>query len=173
MAESVDADQFRAALRQFASGVTVVTCRVAGVDHAMTASAFTAVSLEPALVLVCVNRRARFAEALAGTSSWGVSVLAEQSQEAATWFATSGRPLVGQLDRFPHSRGASGVALLDGSLAVLECHTQGVQEAGDHDIVVGAVASAAVADSGRPLLYWQGDYRRLEPHAGASVVGTA
>ncbi len=97
MADGVGEGQFKAALRRFASGVTVVTCRAGDVDHAMTASAFSAVSLDPPLVLVCVNRRARFADALAQTDWWGVSILAEDEHDAARWFATSGRPLVGQL----------------------------------------------------------------------------
>lgn len=173
MAEAVGGDLFKAALRRFASGITVVTCRLGETDHAMTASAFSAVSLDPPLVLVCVNRRARFAEALAGTEWWGVSILAEPAQDAARWFATSGRPLIGQLDRFPHTRGDSGVALLHGSLATLECRTDTVQTAGDHDIVVGAVASASIGATGRPLLYWDGEYRRLDPRTGASGPSSA
>jgi flavin reductase (DIM6/NTAB) family NADH-FMN oxidoreductase RutF len=173
VAEAVGEDLFKAALRRFASGITVVTCRIGDADHAMTASAFSAVSLDPPLVLVCVNRRARFAEALAATQWWGVSILAEDGQDAARWFATSGRPLVGQLDRFPHRRGGCGVALLDGSLATLECRTQTVQTAGDHDIVVGAVAAATIGAQGHPLLYWDGEYRRLDPRAGASAPPSA
>jgi flavin reductase (DIM6/NTAB) family NADH-FMN oxidoreductase RutF len=168
MADGVGEGQFKAALRRFASGVTVVTCRAGDMDHAMTASAFSAVSLDPPLVLVCVNRRARFAEALAETERWGVSILAEENIEAARWFATSGRPLAGQLQPFPHVRGASGVALLRGSLATLECRTHTVQPTGDHDIVVGAVVSATIGEQHRPLLYWDADYRRLDPRAGAS-----
>jgi flavin reductase (DIM6/NTAB) family NADH-FMN oxidoreductase RutF len=173
MVDGIGGDLFKSALRRFASGITVVTCRVGEADHAMTASAFSAVSLDPQLVLVCVNRRARFAEALAATDCWGVSILAEQGEDAARWFATSGRPLIGQLDRFPHRRGDSGVALLHGSLATLECRTDAVQTAGDHDIVVGAVASASIGATGRPLLYWDGEYRRLAPRAGASDPSSA
>lgn len=162
-------DQFRAAMRRFPSGVTVITCRVDGVDHAMTASAFAAVSLDPPLVLVCVNRSARFAEAIASTDRWGVSILQEGAEPAARWFATSGRELVGQLDRVPHARGASGVALLDASLAHLECTTRDVVPAGDHDVVIGAVGSVVLLDhprDGLPLVYWAGDYRRLDREAG-------
>ena len=168
MAEAVSGGEFKAVLRCFASGVTVVTCRVDEVDHAMTASAFSAVSLDPPLVLVCVNRRSRFAEALARTQSWGVSILAEEGQAAAVWFATSGRPLLGQLERYDHVRGATGVALLRGSLATMECHTWSVQAAGDHDIVVGAVTVASIGGSGHPLVYWDADYRRLDGRSGAS-----
>jgi flavin reductase (DIM6/NTAB) family NADH-FMN oxidoreductase RutF len=167
MAEPVSGAEFKAALRRFASGVTVVTCRVQDVDHAMTASAFSAVSLDPPLVLVCVNRRSRFAEAFGATQSWGVSILAEDGQEAARWFATSGRPLLGQLERFDYVRGGNGAALLGGSLATMECRTWSVQTAGDHDIVIGAVTAASIGGAGHPLVYWEAGYRRLDQRAGA------
>src|SRR5688500_796030 len=109
----VDAEAFKRAVGSFASGVTVVTTQVNGVDHAMTASAFTAVSREPLLVLVCVDKDARFHDAVLESGTWGVSVLAAQGRRAADWFATKGRPLVGQLDRYPHHRGVTGAALLD------------------------------------------------------------
>lgn len=161
MSDSVSSDLFKAALRRFASGVTVVTCTVDGVDHAMTASAFNAVSLDPPLVLVCVRRTARFAEALRRTEAWGVSILAQSGQAASRWFATSGRPLEGQMDAFAYHRGSLGVALLECSLAHLQCWTASVIEAGDHDIVVGEVADAELNDQGLPLVYWEGDYRLL------------
>ncbi len=173
MADPVRADLFKAALRRFASGVAVVTCRVDQVDHAMTATAFSAVSLDPPLVLVCVNRRSRFAEALAHTDRWGVGILDEAADSAARWFAMSGRPLVGQLDRVEHHRAAGEVALLDDALARLTCRTHEVVTAGDHDIVIGAVETADVSSARLPLLYWDGAYRRLGPHAGASGRPTA
>ena len=90
----------------------------------MTASAFTSVSLDPLLVLVCVDKEARFRDAVLESGIWGVSVLSRAGRRAADWFATKGRPLVGQLDRFPHHRGqVTGAALLDDALAWLECRT--------------------------------------------------
>lgn len=157
----VSGDVFKAALRRFASGVTVVTCRVDGEDHAMTASAFSAVSLEPPIVLVCVRRSARFAAALRRTDQWAVSILAESGEAAARWFASSGRPLAGQLDAVGHSRATSGVALLEDSLAHLQCRTGNVVQAGDHDIVVGEVHDIGIGAAGAPLLYWEGEYRSL------------
>lgn len=161
MADQVQGEAFKAALRRFASGVTVITCAVDGVDHAMTASAFSAVSLEPPLVLVCVRANARFAEAVARTDRWGVSILDEEGESAARWFATSGRTLIGQLDVVPHHRGASGVALLESSLARLECRTVSVTEAGDHNVVVGQVDALELSQPGPPLLYFDGGYRTL------------
>lgn len=159
---SVDAAAFRRAVGHFASGVTVVTTRLGTVDHAMTASAFTSVSLDPLLVLVCVDKEARFRDAVLESGTWAVSVLSVADRRAAEWFAMKGRPLIGQLDRHPHHRDMTGAALLDSAVAWLECRTHAVHDGGDHDIVVGAVVSALEGDrDGVPLVYHRGRYGRL------------
>jgi flavin reductase (DIM6/NTAB) family NADH-FMN oxidoreductase RutF len=154
---------FRRALAQYATGVTVVTTRVDGVDHAMTANSFTSVSLDPMLVLVCVERTVRFHEAVLRSGLWAVSVLGEDDREAAEWFALRGRPLTGQLERFPHTRGPlTDAAVLDSALASLEVRTTAVYDGGDHDIVLGEVMALARApENGRPLLYFESGYRQL------------
>ncbi len=158
-------DAFRAALARFATGVTVVTTVADGLDHAMTANSFTSVSLDPLLVLVCVEQEARFHDAILESGQWGVSVLDDSSRLASTWFATRGRPLHGQLDRHPHSRGpVTGVALLEASLATLECRTTAVHDGGDHTIVVGEVLSVSLPQpEASPLLWFRGHYHRLGP----------
>jgi flavin reductase (DIM6/NTAB) family NADH-FMN oxidoreductase RutF len=156
----VDADAFRRAVGHFATGVTVVTARVDGIDHAMTASAFTSVSLDPVLVLVCVDKEARFRDAVLQSGTWGVSVLSAAGRRAADWFATKGRPLVGQLDRFAFHRGAAtGAPLLDDAIAWLECRTLAVYDGGDHDIVLGEVVEVGLGDrDAAPLVYFRGHY---------------
>ena len=163
-ARSVGIDAFRDALGRFVSGITVVTTRSSdGVDHAMTANAFTSVSVDPFLVLVCVEKVARFHEAVLESGRWAVSVLGENAIEASNWFATRGRPLAGQLSGFPFTRGEeTGAALLADALATIECETTGDYDGGDHDIVVGEVLSVAVPrPDDRPLVYFQGKYHVL------------
>jgi flavin reductase (DIM6/NTAB) family NADH-FMN oxidoreductase RutF len=157
-------EDFRRAAGQFASGVTVVTTTLDGVDHAMTASSFASVSLDPLLVLVCSAKDSRFHDAVLATRSWAVSVLDAGSRAAAVWFATKGRPLEGQLDRVQHVRGAhSGAALLDGALSHMECRTWAVHDGGDHAIVVGEVVWVAVPGPDRnPLLHVRGRYVELD-----------
>ncbi|MGH3359778.1 MAG: flavin reductase family protein, partial [Nocardioidaceae bacterium] len=121
MGQPVDQSAFRDALGRFASGVTVVTTRLDGEDHASTASAFTSVALDPPLVLVCIDHKSRFHAAVSESRSWAVSILAEENQAAATWFATRGRPLEGQLDRVRHRRGVVlDAPLIEDALAWLE-----------------------------------------------------
>lgn len=164
MSQSVpDVDLFRKAMGRFVTGVTVVTTRTRDQDYAMTASAVTSVSLEPLLLLVCVEREARFHDAVVDAGIWGVSVLSARDRPGADWLATRGRPLHGQLDRISHHRGEqTGVALLDGALSTFECRTTAVHPAGDHSIVVGEVVSVTIAaHPGDALLYYRGRYVTL------------
>lgn len=162
-AAPVDVAVFRRAVGRFATGVCVVSTLTGGRDHAMTANAFTSVSLDPLLVLICVEEDARFHDAVLEAGTWGVSVLDERARGIAEWLATPGRPLVGQLDPVPHHRGrVTGVALVDASLAALECRTTDVHPAGDHVIVVGEVVSVELAPEGHgPLVYHRSSYRSL------------
>lgn len=163
MTESVDQVAFRGALGRFASGVTVVSTVDEGVDHAMAASAFCSVSMDPPLILICVDRTNRFHDAVSASKSWAVSLLDEDAQEAATWFATRGRPLENQFDRVPHHRGKhTRAALVDAALAWIECTTWQAYDGGDHTILLGEVVSAAVREAvDQPLLYYRSHYGSL------------
>src|SRR4051812_2818629 len=92
-ATKVDPEEFRRAVGRFATGITIVSTVADGADHAMTVNAFTSVSLDPVLVLFCVEKIARFHEVVISTGEWAVSVLGAGGREASQWFATRGRPL--------------------------------------------------------------------------------
>ena len=132
-------DVYRLAVGRLATGVTIVTSQLGDLDHAMTANALASVSLEPLLVLVCVEREARFHDAIVASGVWGVSILPSTARATADWLATRGRPLHGQLDRIPIHRGQTGVALLDESLSTRVCETTAGYAGGDHTLVVGGV----------------------------------
>jgi len=166
-------DLFRAAMSQFASGVTVVTTLQGGVDHAMTANAFTSVSLDPPLVLVCVDKSTRFHQAVALSRFWGASVLSGAHLDAARWLATRGRLLTGQLDRVPHRRGErTGAALLDQALCQLECRTWEMYDGGDHTIVVGEVIELEITDPDAPaMVYFRSAFGTLRGDSDACHTG--
>lgn len=159
----VDPAHFRRAMGRFATGVTVLSTRAEGHDHAMTANSVTSVSLDPVLLLACVEVDSRFHDAVLEAGVWGVSVLGHEARATAAWLATRGRPLFGQLDRIPYHRGgATGVALLDDAHATFECRTHEVFPGGDHVIVVGEVLAVATSEhADAPLLYHRGTYRNL------------
>lgn len=159
-----DPTAFRRVLARYATGVVVVSVAVDGVDHAMTANSFASVSLDPPLVLVCVERRARFHSAVTSANTWAVSILGGPSREAASWFATRGRPLRGQFAGFPTTRGAaSGALMLDDALGRMECATEAIHPGGDHDIVVGRVVAMDLTEDGSdetaPLIYYRHGFR--------------
>ena len=158
-----DMDLFRRAISRFATGVAVLTTRTRDIDHAMTANALTSVSLEPLLLLVCVEREARFHDAVVDAGVWGLSVLSAGDRPGADWLATRGRPLHAQLDLIAHHRGPqTGVPLLDGALSTFECRTTAVHPGGDHSIVVGEVVSVTTAaHPGEALVYYRGRYGTL------------
>lgn len=162
---------FRRAIGRFATGVCVVSTVDAGVDHAMTANAFTSVSLEPLMVLVCIERSARFHAAVKASGTWAVSVLDASAQTVADRLATRGRPLSGQLDPVPHRRGTlTGAALPLQAVAWLECRTHALYPGGDHSILVGEVTGIELGDmDAGALLYHRGGYLPLvEVYPGRS-----
>lgn len=162
IADAVDESDFRRAIGRLAGGVVVATTLAGPHDHAMTATAVTSVSLDPLLVLICVSNEARWYDAVMESGVWGVSVLSASSRSAAQWLATPGRPMHGQLDRVPHHRGALGVALLDDSLATLECRTHAAYPAGDHTVMIGAVVGVDTPARAEPaLVHFRGTFTSL------------
>jgi flavin reductase (DIM6/NTAB) family NADH-FMN oxidoreductase RutF len=155
----LDASTFRAVLGRFASGITVVTARdPEGRDHGMTVTAFSSVSLDPPLILVCIDRSASMHDLLYGAETFAVNVLSTEQEAISRRFAES------RDDRFDgvgYTRDLSGAALLEESLAHLECTTWARYDGGDHTIIVGRV-DRAVARDARPLAYYRGGYAHVE-----------
>lgn len=163
--DSVDPETLRSVLAEFASGVTVVTAQWQGVSHAMTATAFCSVSLEPPLVLVCVGRTSRFHAAVTAAGSWAVTLLSADQADLARHFSHRGRDLLTQFSGVPHSRAPHSQApLLSGAAGWLDCVTYALHDGGDHTIVVGRVVEAAVEPVvGEPLTYHRSIYSDPTP----------
>jgi flavin reductase (DIM6/NTAB) family NADH-FMN oxidoreductase RutF len=154
---SVDSRAFRQALGQFASGVTVVaTLDPEGRPQGLTVSSFCSVSLEPPLVLVCVDNRSFTHAGFLASRLFGVSVLAEAQREISQHFARGGP----DKNAFAFATGPQGAPLVPGALAHLECRLHSVHEGGDHTIYLGEVIGLSV-HPGRPLLYHASGYGRL------------
>lgn len=155
----VDSHAFRAVLGRFATGVTVVTTLDRRRrDQGMTVGSFASVSLEPPLVLICIGHSASMYATMERATHFTVNILSESQEALARRFAEPGP------NRFAgigYSRGQNGIAVLDEVLGYVECEIVARHEAGDHDIVIGAV-EVAVANEGKPLLYYRGGYAQLE-----------
>lgn len=155
----IDADTFRSVLGRFASGVTIVTTRDAhAVDHGMTVSAFCSLSLDPPMVVFCVDHAASMHEMLLAHPACGVSILSSNQEAYSRRFADQDNE---RFDGIAYSRGESGAVLLDEALAHLECRLIAHHEGGDHTVFIAEVDRAQPRD-GRPLLYYRGGYAQLE-----------
>jgi flavin reductase len=159
---SLSPDLFRRVMGSFPTGITVITAeRAPGQVHGMTANSFTSVSLDPLLILVCVDQEARLLSFLKAQRRFGVSILKEDQQEISEYFARTDPPpeAEARLDiRFRWT--ASGIPLLENALAHLGCNVVAEYMSGDHTIFVGEVESMDAGD-GSPLIYHCGQYRLL------------
>ena len=152
---------FRDIMSNFAASVTVVTSFSGERHHGLTVSAFTSVSLDPPLVLICIDHSSHSIESLRIAGGFTVNMLREGTAEVALKFASKDPDkFKGLAVRTPEYEGA-GLQLPEQSYACLECRTVEFVEAGDHTIFIGYVEHAARYDPARPLLYWQRDFRRL------------
>jgi flavin reductase (DIM6/NTAB) family NADH-FMN oxidoreductase RutF len=164
---SVDERGFRRALSRFATGVTVVTSRdAAGRPVGLTVNSFCSVSLEPPLVLVCIDRRSETVRALAETAAFNLSVLAEHQEEISCRFA---RHHDSKFDGIEMAAGTNGLPLVPGALAELECKVVASHPTGDHIVYVAETTRVSCVD-GRPLLYFASAYRRLDPENGTPAA---
>lgn len=160
---TVSQDEFRQALGHFATGVTVITVvRDAGLVHGMTANAFASVSLDPPLVLVCVERTARSLPLLLEQRRFGVNVLREDQEALARYYADATQDHeTAQHPGIRYKTTPRGTPLLADCLARLECALAATHEAGDHTIFVAEVEACSI-QGGRPLLFYRGKFPGLE-----------
>lgn len=154
----ISPDQFRAALGRFATGVTVVTTRDrSGELHGITVSAFCSVSLEPPLILICIEKATYSYSAIAECNFFAVNILANNQKNLSEQFAT---PLPDKFANVRYYESSTGVPLLNGALANLECRLKHSYDGGDHTIFVGEVENATL-NEGDPLLHFLGNYESL------------
>jgi len=152
---NVSVESFKAAMRRFPTGVTVVTSVKNGEPRGVTVSAFASVTLEPPTVLICVNREARSYLFISTSKIFCVNILSAEQQALAVRFAARIRER--QFEGIPYSIDRTGAAVLDGCLAHLDCEVTEEHHAGSHSIFIGRVLSLGVSN-GTPLGYFAGHY---------------
>lgn len=159
---TLDPAAFRHAMGCFATGVTIITVDLEGEVHGMTANAFASVSLDPLLVLVCVDHSTRTHAHLHAKKRFGINVLAEAQRSISEYYA---RPDRTHEDAEAEAgarfvRTSHGTPMLEGSLAYLECRLHSSQVAGDHTIFIAEVEDVVV-HGGNPLLFFTGKYLKV------------
>ncbi|WMS41461.1 flavin reductase [Acuticoccus sp. MNP-M23] len=163
MSDPIDTRAMRQTLGQFATGVTIVTCRGAdGLPVGMTANSFASVSLEPPLVLWSVDRKARSFAAFAAAPAFAFSILAQDQVDLSNRFA---RPGADKFAATPCDEGLDGVPLISGAAGHFECVQETAFDGGDHLIIVGRVRRFARFE--KPcLVFAQGRYGAIAAHPG-------
>ena len=162
-----DDREFRDTLGRFATGVTVVTTGEQPNFVGMTAQSFSSLSLDPPLVLVCVDKNASMLPLLKETAAFTVNVLADSDADVSNFFASSKRPPPPhQFDDAPHALGVTGQPRLACATAVFDCRLHEVLEGGDHEIIVGYVEAIARQSEASPIIFFGGEYRSLAPASG-------
>jgi flavin reductase (DIM6/NTAB) family NADH-FMN oxidoreductase RutF len=155
----VSSADFRSALSRFASGVTVVTTKdETGRQFGITVSAFCSVSLDPPLVLICIEKIAGSHHALEQSGRFTVNILAENESALSEHFASLIEDKFAGID---YAVDEHGIPILQGSIATLQCSRFKTLDGGDHSIFIGQVDHVIVRDA-EPLIYFKGGYHRVE-----------
>lgn len=160
----MSSDGFRAAMRRFPTGVTIVTTLVDGKPYGFTANAFTSVSAEPPMVLICVNREASSHPLISQAGFFCVNILARDQVEIAQRFADRATR-EGRFEGLQSHPEATGAPVLDGALAFVDCRLAEEHSAGTHTVFLGSV-EASGANAGSPLGYFNAGYRDFGVEVG-------
>jgi flavin reductase (DIM6/NTAB) family NADH-FMN oxidoreductase RutF len=158
---SITADEFRAAMGCWVSGVSIITSRAGDEIHGMTVSDFSGVSLDPTLVLVCAAKTSVTTGVIERGRCFGVNVLRAEQSALSNKFAS-------KKDEFKRFEGVAtfedktGAPLLNDALVNFDCRLVAMHDAGDHMLCVGEVESVRV-DEGEPLVFFKGGYGRFDP----------
>jgi len=170
---AIESDVFRRVMGHFVTGVTVVTALDGDRPSGITVNALSSVSLQPPLVMVALDRRRFLTPIVRAAGRYAVNVLAEDQQSLSDCFA--GAPVAPGRDEFCGAvwhPGSTGLPLLDGAIATLECTVVQTFSAGDHDLFIGRVDTlASHPGHPMPLLYYRRRYLRIEGAATTEVEG--
>lgn len=159
--ERVDPGTFRDVMGRFPTGVTVVGTRAPdGSPRGLTVNAFTSVSLDPPLVLVCIDRGSSSHDILAEGEGFAVSILSDTQSRIAAHFASE--PSEERFEGIDWDPADSGNPVLSGASAWLDCALADVLEGGDHSILLGRVVSCGTSDAA-PLLFHAGSFGSAVP----------
>jgi flavin reductase (DIM6/NTAB) family NADH-FMN oxidoreductase RutF len=154
---AISKDEFRCALGSFVSGVTVVTTWDDNRLYGLTVSAFSSLSIDPPLVLICVDKKTASHDAFTKSGAFAINILADDQENISRQFASR---TPDKFQDIAYFMGANKAPILEGTVASMECLTVQAYEGGDHTIFIGEVQSSVVRDA-QPLSYFRGGYRRL------------
>lgn len=157
---ALESREFRRILGHYPTGVCVVTTMLDGAPIGMVVGSFTSVSLEPALVAFLPDRKSTTWPRIEAAGQFCVNVLAQDQQAVCRAFSSKG---ASPFDATPHRSSTSGLPIIEGAVAWIDCQLHAVHEAGDHFIAIGLVRALDVERADPPLVFVQGAYRTISP----------
>jgi flavin reductase (DIM6/NTAB) family NADH-FMN oxidoreductase RutF len=157
----LDPETLRAVMRHWTTGVAIVSARDGATVHGMTVNSFSSVSLEPPLVLVCIEQRVRTHTLIEHTRAFALSILHAGQQALSDRFAGRETESGNRFADLPTFTAVTGAPILADNLGYLDCAVVAAHAAGTHTIFVAEVVAAKAQNSGQPLLYFDRDYRSL------------
>jgi flavin reductase (DIM6/NTAB) family NADH-FMN oxidoreductase RutF len=155
----IDPLEFRKTLGHFATGVAVVTTSHGDSDHGLTVNAFTSVSLDPPLVLVCIDKKAESYGIMKKSRIFAINILSEKQKEQSLNFSRHELKDI-RFRNLKVKREVTGAPIIEDAIAYLDCKVVEIYDGGDHDIFVGAVQKLAFREAD-PLLFYAGKYRKI------------
>ena len=154
----IEKNELRRVMGHFATGVTIITTfNKEGKLTGLTANAVSSLSLEPPLLVICVDKKAESYSCFDESKAFTVNILADDQEALSRRFAVSGGE---KFEGVAYRRGANGAPILNGALAYLECKLYAAYDGGDHTIYLGEIEEAETREA-RPLLFFRGGYRNL------------
>lgn len=156
--EPFNADEFRAALRRWATGVTIVAAQHMDTRHGMTVSSFTSISLEPPLVLVSLEQKAKTTQLIQASRSFGVTILGDEQDWISDRFAGRIPEINNRFEGLEIFTLMTGAPLLVIGIANFDCRVVSAWEAGTHTIFMGEVVDLRIGNYSKPLVYFDRDY---------------
>lgn len=154
----IERNELRRVMGHFATGVTVITTLAKdGKLHGLTANAVSSLSLDPPLLIICVDKKAESYSCFEDSKVFTVNILADDQEDLSRRFAVSGGE---KFEGVAYRRGANGAPILQGALAHLECKLYAAYDGGDHTIYLGQIDEAETRE-GKPLLFFRGGYREI------------
>jgi flavin reductase (DIM6/NTAB) family NADH-FMN oxidoreductase RutF len=156
-------DEFKETLSCWASGVSVVTVNDGGFVYGITVSSFASVSLDPPLILVCLNNENRMPSMIARAGRFAVSLLSSEQEDASVYFASPGREPTRGFVGYEGEWSVLRQPIVKGAMAHLVCEMHDQIQAGTHTVVIGQVVHADSTPDAQPLLYFRRAYRQMDP----------
>lgn len=160
MTSDFDSNEFRRVLGHYPTGVCAVTAMIADMPIGMVVGSFTSASLDPPLIAFFPDRRSTTWPKIEAAGHFCVNILAEHQNDVCRALASRSD---NKFEQIAYRRSGSGMPIIEGSVAWIDCHLQAVHDAGDHLVVLGQVHSLHAERTHRPLLFFQGGYGRFSP----------